>query len=62
MSDVRGIGRLSLYSDIWDKIGAPEAVADTRMMCRNRWPKSAGYWGMEADFVSFLARSRCSRR
>ena len=22
-------------------------------------PKSAGYWGMEADFVSFLARNRC---
>lgn len=24
-----------LYADIWDKIGAPEAVADTRIMCRN---------------------------
>jgi len=28
-------------------------------MCRNLQPKSAGYWGMEADFVSFLARNRC---
>jgi hypothetical protein len=48
-----------LYADIWDKIGAPEATADTRIMCRNMRPKSAGYWGMEADFVSFLARNRC---
>jgi hypothetical protein len=48
-----------LYADIWDKIGAAEAVADTRVMCRNLRPKSAGYWGMEADFVSFLARRRC---
>jgi hypothetical protein len=48
-----------LYADIWDKIGALEAAADTRIMCRNMRPKSAGYWGMEADFVSFLARSRC---
>jgi hypothetical protein len=45
-----------LYADIWDKIGAPEAAADTRVMCRNLRPKSAGYWGMEANFVSFLAR------
>jgi hypothetical protein len=48
-----------LYADIWDKIGAPQAAADTRIMCRNLRPKSAGYWGMEADFVSFLARNRC---
>jgi len=48
-----------LYADIWDKVGAAEAAADTRMMCRNLRPKSAGYWGMEADFVSFLARNRC---
>lgn len=48
-----------LYADIWDKIGAPEALADTRTICRNLRPKSAGYWGMEADFVSFLARNRC---
>ena len=48
-----------LYADIWDKVGAPEAAGDTRMMCRNLRPKSAGYWGMEADFVSFLARNRC---
>ena len=31
-----------------------------RVMCRNLRPKSAGYWGMEADFVSFLARNRCT--
>ena len=48
-----------LYADIWDKVGAPDAAADTRMMCRNLRPKSAGYWGMEANFVSFLARNRC---
>ena len=48
-----------LYADIWDKIGALEAAADMRIMCRNMRPKSAGYWGMEADFVSFLARNRC---
>src|SRR3984893_17928462 len=48
-----------LYADIWDKIGAFKAAADTRIMCRNMRPKSAGYWGMEADFVSFLARNRC---
>jgi hypothetical protein len=48
-----------LYADIWAKIGAPEAVADTRVMCRNLRPKSAGYWGMEANFVSFLACHRC---
>jgi hypothetical protein len=48
-----------LYADIWDKIGTSEAAADTRIMCRNLRPKSAGYWGMEADFVSFLARNRC---
>jgi len=48
-----------LYVDIWDKVGAPQAASDTRMMCRNLRPKSAGYWGMEADFVSFLARNRC---
>ena len=48
-----------LYADIWDKIGALEAAANTRIMCRNMRPKSAGYWGMEADFVSFLARNRC---
>lgn len=48
-----------LYADIWDKIGASEAAADTRIICRNLRPKSAGYWGMEADFVSFLARNRC---
>jgi hypothetical protein len=48
-----------LYADIWDKIGAHEAAADTRAMCRNLRPKSAGYWGMEANFVSFLARNRC---
>jgi hypothetical protein len=49
-----------LYADIWDKLGAPEAAADTRAMCRNMRPKSAGYWGMEANFVSFLARNRCA--
>ena len=48
-----------LYADIWDKVGAPEAAADMRAMCRNLRPKSAGYWGMEANFVSFLAHSRC---
>ena len=48
-----------LYADIWDKVGAPEAAADTRAMCRNLRPKSAGYWGMEANFVSFLAHNRC---
>jgi hypothetical protein len=48
-----------LYADIWNKIGAPEAAADTRLMCRNLRPKAAGYWGMEADFVSYLARHRC---
>ena len=37
----------------------PKAAADTRAMCRNLRPKSAGYWGMEANFVSFLARNRC---
>jgi hypothetical protein len=47
-----------LYADIWDKIGAPEAAADTRAICRNLRPKSTGYWGMEANFVSFLARNR----
>jgi hypothetical protein len=47
-----------LYADIWDKLGAPEAAADTRSMCRNLRPKSAGYWGMETNFVSFLARNR----
>src|SRR6516165_10444190 len=47
-----------LYADIWDKIGAPEAAGDTRAMCRNLRPKAAGYWGMEANFVSFLARNR----
>jgi hypothetical protein len=45
-----------LYVDIRDKVGASEAAADTRTICRNLRPKSAGYWGMEADFVSFLAR------
>jgi hypothetical protein len=49
-----------LYADIWDKLGAPEAAADTRAMCRAMRPKSAGYWGMEANFVSFLARNRCA--
>jgi hypothetical protein len=48
-----------LYADIWDRLGAPEAAADTRAMCRNLRPKSAGYWGMEANFVSFLAHNRC---
>ena len=47
-----------LYADIWDKLGAPESVADTRAMCRNLRPKSAGFWGMEANFVSFLAAHR----
>jgi hypothetical protein len=28
-------------------------------MCRNLRPKAAEYWGMEANFVSFLARNRC---
>jgi hypothetical protein len=46
------------YADIWDKLGAREAAADTRAICRNLHPKSAGYWGMEADFVSFLAHHR----
>jgi hypothetical protein len=48
-----------LYADIWDKLGAPEAADDTRAMCRNLGPKAAGYWGREANFVSFLARNRC---
>jgi hypothetical protein len=48
-----------LYVDIWDKVGALEAAANTRIICRNLRPQSAGYWGMEADFVSFLARNRC---
>ena len=29
-------------------------------MCRNMRPKAAGFWGMEANFVSFLARNRYS--
>ena len=33
-----------LYADIGDKLGAAEAAADTRVMCRNLRPKSAGYW------------------
>jgi hypothetical protein len=49
-----------LYADIWDRLGTPEAAADTRAMCRNLRPKAAGFWGMEANFVSFLARNRCS--
>ena len=48
-----------LYADIWDRLGTPEAVADARAMCRNLRPKAAGFWGMEANFVSFLARNRC---
>ena len=48
-----------LYADIWNKLGAPKAAVETCAMCRNLRPKSAGYWGMEADFVSFLARNRC---
>jgi hypothetical protein len=48
-----------LYADIWDKLGAPEAAADTRAICSNLRPKSTGYWGMEANFVSFLAQNRC---
>jgi hypothetical protein len=48
-----------LYADIWDQLGASEAAPDTRAMCRNLRPKSAGYWGMEANFVSFLAHNRC---
>ena len=47
-----------LYADIWDKLGAAEAATDTRELCRNLRPKSAGYWGMEANFVSFLAANR----
>ena len=47
-----------LYADIWDKLGAAEAADDTRAICRNSRPKSAGYWGMEANFVSFLAANR----
>ena len=39
--------------------GLREGAADTRAMCRNLRPKSAGYWGMEANFVSFLAHRRC---
>ena len=41
------------------KRSAPRKRADTRAMCRNLRPKSAGYRGMEANFVSFLARNRC---
>jgi hypothetical protein len=48
-----------LYVDIWDRVGGPQAAAETRIICRNLRPNSAGYWGMEADFVSFLARNRC---
>jgi hypothetical protein len=48
-----------LYADIWDRLGTPEAAADTRAMCLNLRPKAAGFWGMEANFVSFLARNRC---
>jgi hypothetical protein len=46
-----------LYVDIWDRVGGPQAAAETRIICRNLRPNSAGYWGMEADFVSFLARN-----
>ena len=48
-----------LYADIWDRLGSPEAAADMRTMCRNLRPKAAGFWGMEANFVSFLARNQC---
>ena len=44
-----------LYADIWDQLGASEAAPDTRAMCRNLRPN----WGMEANFVSFLAHNRC---
>jgi hypothetical protein len=49
-----------LYADIWDRLGMPEAAADARAMCCNLRPKAAGFWGMEANFVSFLAGNRCS--
>ena len=52
------VGRLPLRRHLGQD-RRPEAAADTRIMCRNMRPKSAGYWGMEADFVSFLARNRC---
>jgi hypothetical protein len=29
-----------LYADIWDKVGTPEAAADTRLMCHNLRPKT----------------------
>jgi hypothetical protein len=49
-----------LYADIWDRLGTPEAAADTRAMCQNLRPKAAGFWGIESNFVSFLARNRCN--
>jgi hypothetical protein len=48
-----------LYADIWDRLGSPEAATDMRTMCRNLRPKAAGFWEMEANFVSFLARNQC---
>jgi hypothetical protein len=48
-----------LYVDIWDKVASPQATTDMRMICFNLRPKSAGYWGMEAELVSFLAKNRC---
>jgi hypothetical protein len=34
-----------VYADIWDKIGASEAAADTRIMCRNLRPQISGLLG-----------------
>jgi hypothetical protein len=48
--------------NIGDKLGAAEAAADTRAMCRNLGPKSAVYWGMEANFVAFWLATGANRR
>jgi len=48
-----------LFADIWDRLGSPEAAADMRTMCRNLRPKAAGFWAIEANFVSFLVRNQC---
>ena len=52
----RRVGRLPLRRHLGQD-RRPRSGRRQRAWCQNLRPKSAGYWGMEADFVSFLART-----
>lgn len=53
----QAIGRVDyLWVDIWKILGTPEALHDTRFLCKQLKARMCDYWGMELEVISFMEK------